>query len=266
MDIKNGSSVSSNILKGAAPLFLHRGNTGCLLLHGFTSSPTEFSELAHRLADNNVTVSVPLLPGHGTSPEHLNQTHALEFTDAAIAAFNELESRCGRIFIIGSSFGAILAMHLVFARPAAGLILVSPLIRIRRSPHSLIPPELAVRWFGGILRYRKKEEIASTNDKSMIKTHAAYKTIPLKGLGEALKIVNGIRNRMAEIQCPVLLFHSLNDTVADLCGAKELKAAYRGRILESYWLERSNHVLMLDYDREFIIRKILDFIVRFSAD
>ena len=41
---------------------------GCLLIHGFSGSPRELLGLRHYLESAGVTVSLPTLPGHDTSP------------------------------------------------------------------------------------------------------------------------------------------------------------------------------------------------------
>lgn len=43
----------------AAPFFFHRGSTGALLLHGFTSTPFEVRELGERLAEAGITAPTP---------------------------------------------------------------------------------------------------------------------------------------------------------------------------------------------------------------
>ena len=56
---------------GKASFFLSGSRTGCLLLHGFTSTPAELRPLGEALHRAGYTVHAPLLPGHGTSPEDL---------------------------------------------------------------------------------------------------------------------------------------------------------------------------------------------------
>ena len=45
---------------------------GILLVHGFTGSPASMRPWAEYLNQRGYTVKVPLLPGHGTTPEDLN--------------------------------------------------------------------------------------------------------------------------------------------------------------------------------------------------
>ena len=51
--------------------FLQGGSMGVLLIHGFTGAPTEMRLLGGFLHQNGLTVSAPLLPGHGTTVENV---------------------------------------------------------------------------------------------------------------------------------------------------------------------------------------------------
>ena len=57
------------------------GPLGVLLIHGFTGAPTEMRLLADDLHWRGMTVSAPLLPGHGTSVEEMNRSRWQEWTD-----------------------------------------------------------------------------------------------------------------------------------------------------------------------------------------
>jgi carboxylesterase len=46
---------------------------GVLLVHGFTGSPASMRPWGEFLHSKGYTVRVPLLPGHGTTPEDLNK-------------------------------------------------------------------------------------------------------------------------------------------------------------------------------------------------
>ena len=48
-------------------------SVGVLLVHGYTGSPASMRPWAEYLNQRGFTVRVPLLPGHGTKPEDLNE-------------------------------------------------------------------------------------------------------------------------------------------------------------------------------------------------
>ena len=61
------------------------GPVGCLLIHGFASSPPEMRPLGDFLHQRGITVSAPLLPGHGTVPEDLNRTLWQDWAACSVA-------------------------------------------------------------------------------------------------------------------------------------------------------------------------------------
>ena len=61
----------------------HQGpkeGAGVLLLHGFGGSPCSLQELAQRLVDQGYTVALPLLAGHGRTPEDMEASRWTEWT------------------------------------------------------------------------------------------------------------------------------------------------------------------------------------------
>ena len=53
----------------AFPFFRKGGDKAVLIIHGYLGSPYDVKYLAEKLSQNGYTVSVPLLPGHGTCKE-----------------------------------------------------------------------------------------------------------------------------------------------------------------------------------------------------
>ena len=62
------------MLPGAEPFEAAGGPVGVLLCHGFTGSPQTLRGWAEYLAAEGLTVSLPRLPGHGTTWQDLAQT------------------------------------------------------------------------------------------------------------------------------------------------------------------------------------------------
>ena len=97
--------------------FWKGGETGVLLLHGLTATTAEVRPLAKRLLNEGYTVSGILLPGHGTTPENLSQTHREDWIKASEEAYNELKWECSSVIVGGESVGALLALRLASDHP-----------------------------------------------------------------------------------------------------------------------------------------------------
>ena len=99
-----------------------------LLCHGFTGSPQTLRGWADYLAEQGLTVSLPRLPGHGTTWQELAQTGGDDWFAEVDAAFGRLASRCEHAFVFGLSMGGCLALRLAETRGGAvrGVVLVNP--------------------------------------------------------------------------------------------------------------------------------------------
>jgi carboxylesterase len=64
------------VMPGAEAYARREGRTGVLLCHGFTGSPQSLRPWAEYLADAGLSVSLPRLPGHGTTWQEMARTRA----------------------------------------------------------------------------------------------------------------------------------------------------------------------------------------------
>src|SRR5208282_3618230 len=116
------------LLPGAEPFDHVGGPVGVLLCHGFTGSPQTLRGWADYLAGQDLTVSLPRLPGHGTTWQDLAKTGSDDWYAEVDAAFGRLASRCEQTFVFGLSMGGCLALRLAETHGSAvrGLVLVNP--------------------------------------------------------------------------------------------------------------------------------------------
>ena len=77
-----------------------------LVLHGFTGSPVSVRPWAQALADDGLTVRLPLLPGHGTRWQDLNDTRWTDWFATAEASYEDLAVM---LSINPASIGTLLA-------------------------------------------------------------------------------------------------------------------------------------------------------------
>ena len=78
---------------------------GVLLVHGYTGSPASMRPWGEFLHSKGYTVRVPLLPGHGSKAEDLNEVKWQEWPAKVIFELSELQKTCDMIFLVGLSMG-----------------------------------------------------------------------------------------------------------------------------------------------------------------
>ena len=112
---------------------------GILLVHGFTGSPSSMRPWAEFMHQQGYTVRVPLLPGHGTKPEDLNQVKWQEWPAKVTYELRELQKTCDTIFLVGLSMGGATVLNVAESNndALAGLILVNPMIYVKGVPVEL---------------------------------------------------------------------------------------------------------------------------------
>ncbi len=240
------------LLPGAEPFTFDGGPVGVLLVHGLTGSPQSLRPWGQHLAAGGLTVVCPRLPGHGTRWPDLNLTRWPDWYGEAEHAFTALRARCDRVFVMGLSMGATLALRLAELRPdeVAGLVLVNPSIQMMDRRLMALP---LLKWvlpsFPGIA-----SDIKKPGSREL-----AYDRLPLKAFASLTQLWRLVRADLGRVTAPTLLFRSAEDHVVQAVNAETLLGAMRCPI-EQRVLAESYHVATLDNDAAAIFDGSLEFV------
>jgi len=245
--------VTHPIIPGAEPYSATGDARGALVLHGFTGNPQSMRGLALALADAGFTVEMPLLPGHGTDISDMVPTRWPQWCEAADDAFTELAARCDSVAVIGLSMGGSLAVWLAEHHPeVAALSLVNPLVT---------PPDTATTGFIEAM-IEGGDEVAPGIGSDIAMEGAvedAYPELPLRAALSLFEGVEEVEAKLGSVICPVLLFTSKQDHVVDPESSEVLVERVKGPV-EQVVLERSYHVATLDYDKDEIEARTVEFL------
>ena len=186
----------------AAPLFLpgRDDGDGVVLIHGLTASPTEIKPIAAFLHENepSLTLSGPLLPGHGRSPDVLARTDPREWQHAVSVEVDRLAIRCPNVSVVGVSMGAVLAASAALSDDRlSSVIMLSPVFAL--SPGKA----LFVRLLRGIVPYTKKSR--RSLDHHRAKKLFSYDRYPLVSLSHLHALGTSVRRRLVELRIPVMV-------------------------------------------------------------
>ena len=246
-------------MEGAEPFSAAGTNGhGVLVCHGFTGNPQSMRPLATALAEAGFSVELPLWPGHGTSLDDMLTTSWADWSGAADVAFSELESRCETVVVAGLSMGGTLATWLASRHPeVAGLIAINAAVE---------PPGEALL---DILRQTIEQgthvmpavgnDVADPEVKEL-----AYDGVPVAGLLSLVEAQIALAPSLAEIRCPTLIITSRNDHVVPPSNSDYLAEHVSGPV-ERVFLDRSFHVATIDYDRDDIASRSVDFARKVTA-
>ena len=250
--------IRGNPTLDPGPFFFEGGPVGCLLIHGFTGAPTEVRPVGEYLHRKGLTVSGPLLAGHGTSPEELNRVRWQDWVASAEKALLALRARCEVVFVGGLSMGALVTMHLAARYPdLAGIILYSPAWKVAQRFMFLLP----------LARYVVKQwpkepegETDLTDPEAPLRLWH-YDTNPTHGAYELMKLQRVVRREARRIRVPAIIFYSTRDSAIHPTSAQRTFAALGSRDKELVTLHNSGHCLTVDSERETVWARTFGFMV-----
>jgi len=231
---------------------------GVLLCHGFTGSPHTLRGWADYLAGQGLTVSLPRLPGHGTTWQDMARTGSDDWLAAVDAAFTKLAGQCEQVFVFGLSMGACLALRLAETRGGAvrGLVLVNP----------SLAPDTRLFLLAPVLKHvlRSMPGIASDIAKPGV-SEVGYDRVPVRSAATLPKLWSATTRNLGEVTQPVLVYRSATDHVVGPASMRVLLAGIaQNRAAPSQVTVRecpdSYHVATLDNDAGAIFEGSLKFI------
>lgn len=243
------------IRPGAEPWSHDGDGIGVCLVHGFTGSPAAMVPWARTLAAQGWTVRVPRLPGHGTRWQEMNLTRWQDWYSEAHRAVDELRRACDAVFVMGLSMGGALSLRLAQegGDSIAGLVLVNPAVHSERPDRHLLP----------YLRYVVPAFPGISNDINKPgQDEIAYDKIPLKAAYSMTQLWSTVKQDIARVRQPLLLFRSADDHVVEPSNAEWILNNVASEDKVEVVLERSAHVATLDYDADVIEQVSIEFVRR----
>lgn len=209
------------------------------------------------LGAQGYTVSVPRLPGHGTSVEEMLGTRYSDYRGCIDAAYADLAARCDVVVVAGLSMGGTLVLDLAERHPEiAGVILVNAAVASNNKQLLLLP----------VLKHLVKTFPAISNDiKKPDTSEEGYEKTPLKPLASLVAAWKPVRADLGAITAPVLLFRSVEDHVVDPSSARIILENVGSRDKSEVLLTNSYHVATLDNDAPEIFATSAAFIARVTG-
>ena len=260
----------TGILRGAEPVELAGlpGVPAVLLLHGYFGSPADLGELPEALRAAGYTVHAPLSPGHGTTPRALAGTHPDDWRDAALAEFDLLAQEHDTVHVVGFSLGGWLALEIAAARDAGRVVVVNPYLGETWTPAWLpFSTDAAAAFVEPLIAYvMRTDRFVRLNDRAMLGRVRAYRSVPVTTTvaltaASAASLDSGL---LKKVQEPLLALVSEGDRVTPAETARFVLGplAARGERFAMRTFERSDHLLLLDHDRDAATRAVVDWLAR----
>ena len=244
------------IMSGAESFFFKGTNErAVLLLHGYTGAPSEMRLLGEYLNSKGFTVKCVLLPGHGTTPEDLNETTTDDWYAEAEHACCELLSSHSKVMVAGLSMGGLLTIRIASQLPIERAAILAAPIYLQDKRVPLFP---ILRYF---VKYLPKQK---RNYHEAAKYNVAYDKMPTKPIVSILQMIKTAKAEyIPKIEIPCLVMQSkIEHTVAPK-SAQYIYDNIKSKVKKLVWFEHCGHILTLDNEREKVFELVGEF---FSQD
>jgi len=246
------------VLEGAEPFTEPGDGLGFLLCHGFTGSPQSLRGWAEHLAAAGHAVSLPRLPGHGTTWREMNRTTWHDWYATVDAAFAELRAGCDSVVVCGLSMGGALSLRLAqqHGPDVDGLVLVNPAVRIE-DPKLFALPALR-RVLGSVPGIANDIKKPGQNE-------GAYDRTPLNALSSMLELLSAVRADLPKVTQPLLVLRSAEDHIVPASNTRIVLEGVSSTDATERVLADSFHVATLDNDAPTIFEETVRFAERVSG-
>ena len=251
------------IIDGAASIALDGGEEGVLILHGFGDTPQSVGIVAHALHAAGFTVRAPLLPGHGRTLGAFTTSRGREWEECGREAYAALAARCERTAVIGVSMGGALACTIA-AEPGAhppphALVLITPYLH--RSPMGRVLTGAWPLW--SLVRPWVRSNLeASIREPGARARSLGYGAATPRLLRELREVVERGMRASTRLTMPTLAIFSAHDYRIPEPAARTAFARLGAREKELRWVERSGHVITVDYDAQDVAAWTRTWLVR----
>jgi carboxylesterase len=231
-----------------------------LLVHGFTGTPFEMRLLGEALVDRGYLVYGLKLAGHGVSSDALGLTTYTDWIASVDEALDELKKTNLPICVCGLSLGGLLTLDLARRRgdELVAIASLSAPLWLSRPIELLIA--FARRW------KRKKPMVALPKgagsdisepimrQRNNLAQGAVGISIP--AVLSLHEFMHKVHEELPRIKRPTLAMHSRKDHTAPFACLAAIAKEIGTADIETLTLERSFHVITLDWERDIVVRAV----------
>ncbi len=243
-----------------------------LLIHSFGGTPQDLRGLADSLLSAGAKVHLPLLPGHGTKIEDLQQTSFKDWYREVEDRFLTLRSQKRKVHVVGFSLGGALGLRLAQVHNPGSLTCIATPVFL----YSFFSPCMATDWrlpLIPLLRFIHPywPMHPAPHRARQVAPFSGYEGYqPLHALNSMMRGLRLVRSNLSKIKCPLLVQHSPQDTTVLPCNSWEIITGCSSLERSLEFLPVTNtdgnpHMLPTHVDtRKKVQDSVLDFISSFA--
>lgn len=225
--------------RSTKPFLLDGGDTGCLLLHGFSGSPAEMEPMGRFLAQHGLTVYCPVLAGHDDAAR-MESAGWREWRETALTAMSEMRARTARLFVAGFSLGGLIGFDLAASEQVAGVISINTPIRLRSKQ---------------VLRAHLVSHVQQAAASDIVPDR-----VPMSCVSSLYDYTRRVETLLPIVTAPALVIQARDDEVIDPGDAKQIHDALGSKCKRIVWIDEASHLVVLDRKRVQVFTEVQMFI------
>ena len=229
-----------------------------ILVHGYTGSPLEMSELGKALSDQlNYSVYIPRLPGHGTDSLDFQKTDRKDWLRKIYDEILNHQNDYENIHLIGLSMGAIISLLASLHFKIKSLFLISPALY---SKNRKIILTHFIKYFKPVLSndFEISDDVQDPNMIDLLKNYSCQDYT--KQISELHKLMLETRRNLKFIKTKLKIIHSKKDRVVPIKAAQKIynKVSSQEKYLKIF--EDSPHVINYGPEKDKLKNEVINFL------
>jgi carboxylesterase len=226
-------------------------NTLIILVHGFGASATETRPLGEFLCLNGYDISGVLLSGHGTNSRDLDSINWKDWYTDIKQAYQERGANYEHVFIGGVSMGGAVALYSSSKLKFDGVFTINALYKLKGT----------WKFFAWMSHFFKSHRPRSPKRIKWYIDHDlfAYQEDSTFAAYQMLKFLRALHKQIKKITIPALILQSKEDRTLNPQNAEWIYENLQTE-KELMMLEKGDHILTVDENREVAFEKILSFL------
>ncbi|MDC7245021.1 MAG: alpha/beta fold hydrolase [Sphaerochaetaceae bacterium] len=249
-----------------------KSNKAIIMIHGLPSTPYAYDYAAKKAFEEGYDIFVPLLPGFGTKPEHLENTTYSQWFAYMKEYYLDKRSQYEKLYVIGTSMGGAMTLHLAETftkeaqRPDAVCTIAAPVF-LNNISEGVVKNWLyyfarTVALFTASIKtgihYGKEEE--NDGDELWI----GYKGVFVRVGVSFLSALKKIKRNLSSINVPIFMLHDHNDRTVPSVNLeyiyKHISSTEKEYEITHMDKDHNRHVLLMYKSvQQQLLEKILSF-------
>ncbi len=240
------------------PFHLKSASDTCVVLvHGWTSTPYEMRVLGEQLNAEGFAVDAPLLSGHGTRPEHLENVTWEQWENDVQRAIKRVKKQYKKVYVGGMSIGGSLSLHVAVDNPDVhGLILMSTPYKMKHEKLGFCAAHITRQF----INYKKKYYPRVFNAEPSITQLISYQRYPLSSAFEAFDAIKQSHKKLHKITQPTFLIQPDKDHLVSKNSIFEIYKRLSSDTKEMRLIKKASHNFMGNGKHITVFEDVVKFI------